>query len=109
MAGLELVPGWRRMQGIVFRSGDARFEGLNAEAAVQAALADPNCIMVNRNQGAGTRLLIDRLLADPRPDRYWNQPRSHNPGAAPVAPQRPDWGVANPPVPHASGLALLSP
>src|SRR6266567_3002340 len=26
--GLELVPGWRRMQGIVFRAGDARFEGL---------------------------------------------------------------------------------
>ena len=26
--GLELVPGWRRMQGIVFRKGDARFEGL---------------------------------------------------------------------------------
>ena len=26
--GLELVPGWRRMQGIVFRKGDTRFEGL---------------------------------------------------------------------------------
>jgi molybdate-binding protein len=54
MAGLELVPGWRRMQGIVFRAGDRRFEGLNAQAAVHAALADPGCIMVNRNQGAGT-------------------------------------------------------
>ena len=29
-----------------------------------AALADPACIMVNRNQGAGTRILIDRLLDD---------------------------------------------
>ena len=28
--GLELVPGWRRMQGIVFRKGDGRFEGLSA-------------------------------------------------------------------------------
>ena len=28
-AGLELVPGWRRMQGIVYRAGDARFEGLD--------------------------------------------------------------------------------
>src|SRR5438067_1028843 len=27
--GLELVPGWRRMQGIVFRKGDKRFEGLS--------------------------------------------------------------------------------
>ena len=26
-AGLALVRGWRRMQGIVFRPGDARFEG----------------------------------------------------------------------------------
>src|SRR4029078_4985302 len=38
--GLELAPGWRRMQDIVFRMGDARFEGLSAEAAVRAALAD---------------------------------------------------------------------
>src|ERR1700682_2177081 len=39
--GLELVPGWRRMQGIVFRAGDQRFEGLSAEDAVRAALGDP--------------------------------------------------------------------
>jgi putative molybdopterin biosynthesis protein len=57
--GLELVQGWRRMQGIVFRQGDMRFEGLSAQDAVRAALADPACIMVNRNQGAGTRILID--------------------------------------------------
>src|SRR5882762_8777257 len=63
--GLELVPGWRRMQGVVFRAGDARFEGLTtAQDAVRAALADPSCIMVNRNQGAGTRILIGRLLGD---------------------------------------------
>ena len=29
-AGLALVRGWRRMQGIVFRAGDARFEGERA-------------------------------------------------------------------------------
>src|SRR6202790_2858539 len=68
MAGLELVPGWRRMQGIVFRVGDTRFEGLSAQPAVRAALADPACIMVNRNQGAGTRILIDRLLGEAAPD-----------------------------------------
>src|ERR1700748_1069216 len=32
--GLDLVPGWRRMQGIVFRKGDKRFEGLDAKEAV---------------------------------------------------------------------------
>src|SRR5580692_3373480 len=60
--GLALVPGWRRMQGIVHRQGDARFEGHGAADALKAALADPDCNMVNRNAGAGTRVLIDRLL-----------------------------------------------
>jgi putative molybdopterin biosynthesis protein len=107
MAGLELVPGWRRMQGIVFRPRDARFEGLNAESAVRAALANPGCVMVNRNQGAGTRILIDRLLGDARPDGYWNQPRSHNAVAAAVAQHRADWGVTIAPVAHASGLGFI--
>ena len=66
--GLELVPGYRRMQGIVFRAGDERFEDLGAEDAVRAALKDPSCLMVNRNQGAGTRILIDRLLGEARPN-----------------------------------------
>ena len=53
---LELVPGWRRMQGIVFRKGDARFAGADAAAsAVARALADERCVMVNRNAGSGTR------------------------------------------------------
>jgi molybdate-binding protein len=105
--GLELVPGWRRMQGIVFRTGDGRFEGMSAEAAVQAALADPACIMVNRNQGAGTRILIDRLLAGARPDGYWNQPRSHNAVAAAIAQRRADWGMTIAPVAHAAGLGFI--
>ncbi len=67
---LELVPGYRRMQGIVFRSDDMRFTGLSAEQAVSAALNDPACLMVNRNQGAGTRILIDSLLKGARPNGY---------------------------------------
>src|SRR5690606_1588633 len=102
--GLELLPGWRRMQGLVFRPGDARFEGSSAEEAVRAALADPDCIMVNRNQGAGTRILIDQLLGHARPDGYWNQPRSHNAVAAAVAQRRADWGVTIAPVARAAGL-----
>jgi putative molybdopterin biosynthesis protein len=100
--GLELMPGYRRMQGIVFRKGDSRFEGLDAEGAVRAALADKSCIMVNRNQGAGTRILIDRLLAGARPDGYWNQPKSHNAVAAAVAQRRADWGMTIAPVAHAA-------
>jgi putative molybdopterin biosynthesis protein len=106
-AGLELLPGWRRMQGIVFRKSDTRFEGLSAQDAVRAALADPACIMVNRNQGAGTRILIDRLLGEARPDGYWNQPRSHNAVAAAVAQHRADWGMTIAPVAHAADLGFI--
>jgi molybdate-binding protein len=105
--GLELVPGWRRMQGIVFRKGDTRFAGLSADEAVRSALADPDCIMVNRNQGAGTRILIDRLLNGARPDGYWNQPRSHNAVAAAVAQDRADWGMTIAPVADAAGLGFI--
>lgn len=105
--GLELVPGWRRMQGIVFREGDPRFAGRSPQDAVAAALADPDCLMVNRNQGAGTRILIDRLLGTARPDGYWNQPKSHNAVAAAVVQGRADWGVTIAPVAKAAGLGFL--
>ncbi len=103
---LELVEGWRRMQGLVFREGDPRFTAKTVEAALSAALADPGCLMVNRNQGAGTRILIDRLLGAARPNGYWNQPRSHNAVAAAVAQGRADWGVAIAPVAGAYGLGF---
>ncbi|WP_164937538.1 molybdopterin biosynthesis protein [Bradyrhizobium guangxiense] len=105
--GLELVSGWRRMQGIVYRKGDRRFEGIGAKEAVAAALADPACIMVNRNQGAGTRILIDRLLGGARPEGYWNQPRSHNAVAAAVAQHRADWGMTIAPVALTVGLGFI--
>ncbi|KQZ93831.1 molybdopterin biosynthesis protein MoeA [Mesorhizobium sp. Root157] len=106
--GFELVPGWRRMQGIVYRPGDSRFEGKSADEALAAALTDADCMMVNRNQGAGTRILIDKLLGQARPDGYWNQPRSHNAVAAAVAQKRADWGVTISTVARASGLGFIS-
>ena len=105
--GLALVPGWRRMQGFVYRPGDQRFAGLTAPAAVHAALADPRCLMVSRNAGAGTRILIDRYLAGARPPGYSNQPRSHNAVAAAVAQGRADWGIAIETVAELYGLAFL--
>jgi putative molybdopterin biosynthesis protein len=92
--GLSLVKGWQRMQGIVFRRGDARFAGQTAEAAAKVVRSDAACLMVNRNAGSGTRILIDRLLAGQRPPGYANQPKSHNAVAAAVAQGRADWGVA---------------
>jgi putative molybdopterin biosynthesis protein len=64
-------------------------------------------MMVNRNQGAGTRILIDQLLGPARPDGYWNQPRSHNGVAAAVVQKRADWGVTIAPVAHAAGLGFI--
>jgi putative molybdopterin biosynthesis protein len=106
--GLALVKGWRRLQGFVYRHGDARFAGRGAEEAIKAALADQSCRMVNRNAGAGTRILIDHLLAGARPPGYGNQPRSHNAVAAAVAQGRADWGVAIEPVAKLYGLAFIS-
>ncbi|MFL6950230.1 MAG: molybdopterin biosynthesis protein [Xanthobacteraceae bacterium] len=105
--GLGLVRGWQRMQGIVYREGDRRFEGRTAPEAVAVANADAACIMVNRNAGAGTRILIDKLLGGARPPGYGNQPRSHNAVAAAVAQGRADWGVAIEPIARLYGLAFL--
>ena len=95
------------MQGLVSRKDDARFAGLSADGAFAAALADPTALMVNRNAGSGTRVLIDGLLRGARPPGYANQPRSHNAVAAAIAQRRADWGYAIEPVARMYGLAFL--
>ena len=70
---LELVPGYGRLQGIVFRPGDARFENHSVEEAVATALADDACLMINRNAGSGTRIL-DRPHAEGRAARRIQRP-----------------------------------
>jgi putative molybdopterin biosynthesis protein len=104
---LDLVGGYGRLQGIVFRSGDRRFEGRTAAEGVQAAFADPDCVLINRNRGSGTRVLIDGLLGPARPPGYLAEARSHNAVAAAVAQGRADWGVAIAPVARDYGLAFL--
>jgi putative molybdopterin biosynthesis protein len=104
---LRLVRGWQRMQGILFRPGDKRFEGRRAQEALKTALADNTALMVNRNAGAGTRVLIDQLLNGARPPGYANQPKSHNAVAAAIAQNRADWGVAIEPVAKLYGLGFL--
>ena len=133
---LRLLVGYRRMQGIVFRSGDARFEGRSLTDAVAAALNDSHCTMVNRNVGSGTRILIDQLLsgtalaagpksanttippaasampltAEPvkqQPAGYAVQAKSHNAVAAAVAQGRADWGVAIDSVAKLYGLSFI--
>lgn len=110
---LELIPGYRRLQGVVYRRGDLRFEGKSLPEILElvtrspachssqtpepATVAPPSsaasCVMVNRNLGSGTRILIDRLLAGNKPPGYAVQPHNHHAVAAAVQQGRADWGV----------------
>ena len=94
--GLQLLEGYTRMQGVVTRSEETRE---TAEIA-----ADPSLRMVNRNQGSGTRILIDQLLGSHRPDGHAHEPRSHHAVAAAVAQGRADWGVCIETVARDAGL-----
>ncbi|WP_457337593.1 molybdopterin biosynthesis protein [Rhizobacter sp. P5_C2] len=104
---LELLPGYGRMQGIVFRQGDPRFEGRSRDEAVAVVTGDRDCVMVNRNAGSGTRVVIDRLLGAARPSGYGVQTKSHNAVAVAVAQQRADWGIAIDTVARQYGLGFI--
>ena len=93
---LELVRGYTRMQGVVTRTEETR--------DTDALLADASLRMVNRNRGSGTRILIDQLLGERRPDGYAYEPRSHHAVAAAVAQGRADWGVTIESVARDAGL-----
>ena len=104
---LSLVPGYGRMQGIVYRRNDARFEGARRDEAVMVALREADCVMVNRNAGSGTRIIIDKLLGEHRPTGYGTQTKSHNAVAAAVSQGRADWGVAIDTVARQYGLGFI--
>ena len=84
------------MQGVVTRPDETRDS--------QALVADESLRMVNRNRGAGTRVLIDELLGERRPAGYPYEPRSHYAVAAAVAQKRADWGVTIETVAEQAGL-----
>lgn len=104
---LELIPGYGRLQGIVYRKGDVRFEGQDAATAIANATHDASCVMVNRNAGSGTRALIDRLLGGARPPGYAVQPRNHNAVAAAVTQKRADWGMTLDVIARNAGLGFI--
>jgi len=95
-AGMELLRGYGRQQGVVTRPEERR------ETA--ELLEDPELRMVNRNRGSGTRVLIDELLGERRPPGYPYEPRSHFAVAAAVSQQRADWGVTIETVAREKGL-----
>ncbi|MDP7204342.1 MAG: substrate-binding domain-containing protein, partial [Pirellulaceae bacterium] len=94
-------------QGILFQADDARLAGCDLQQAREVISADQQLRMVNRNQGSGTRVLIDRLLAGTRPDGYAVQPRSHNAVAAAIVRGSADWGVAIEQVATANALGFI--
>ncbi len=106
---VELVPGYGRSQGILFRRGDVRFEGRTLAEIIATVThpAESDCVMVNRNQGSGTRILIDRMLGGVKPNGYAVQPSNHNAVAAAIAQVRADWGLAIESVALANGLGFL--
>ncbi len=104
---LDLIAGYGRLQGVVFRQGDGRFEGLAVREAIAAARQDSTCVMVNRNRGSGTRALIDRLLEGVKPAGYAVQPRNHNAVAAAISQGRADWGVTLETIARSARLGFL--
>jgi len=110
-AGVVTLGGYGRLQGVVFRSGDERFRGAVDAAEIVRRAAASGARMVNRNQGSGTRVLIDALLRDadvvaPQEGRH-TQARSHHAVAAAVAQGRSDWGVTLDVLAQSNGLAFL--
>lgn len=97
--GLKLLRGYRRMQGIATRSDETR--------DITELLNDPSVRMVNRNRGAGTRILIDRLLEGRKPPGYPYEPRSHYAVAAAIDQGRADWGVTIESVARDAGLRFV--
>ncbi|MGN1055901.1 MAG: substrate-binding domain-containing protein, partial [Comamonas sp.] len=105
--GLQLIPGYGRMQGIVFRKDDVRFAASDMASALSVIVSDARCSMVNRNPGSGTRILLDQLLGAHRPSGYGLQTKSHNAVAVAVAQKRADWGMAIDTVAAQYGLGFI--
>lgn len=104
---LDLITGYGRLQGVVFRRGDERFEGRTAREAIATVKDDPGCVMVNRSQGSGTRAVIDRLLEGAKPRGHAVQPRNHHAVAAAIVQGRADWGITLEPIARQAGLGFL--
>ncbi|NND83769.1 MAG: molybdopterin biosynthesis protein, partial [Acidimicrobiia bacterium] len=101
--GATLHDGYGRRQGVAFRPGTIDLDGL-ADEELGSVLGAGDLRMVNRNPGAGTRVLIDALLGGARPPGYLHQARTHHGVAAAIAQGRADWGVTIDTVAGEAGL-----
>jgi len=105
---LHLHKGYRRSQGLLFRKDDPNFTDFKSdfENAILQIINNSEVRMINRNRGSGTRILLDRLLADQRPAGFFHEAKSHNSVAAAIDQYRADWGIAIRSVAEDLGLAF---
>ncbi len=105
--GLALVRGYVRRQGLVYRPGDDLPQPLTLERLVERAVQEGKLVLINRNRGSGTRILLDMSLRSVAQtlslpfDKlseslrgYDTEARSHNAVAASIALRKADWGLA---------------
>ncbi len=106
---LHLQKGYRRSQGLLFRKDDQNFADCNSnfEKIFHQVISNPEVHMINRNRGSGTRVLLDRYLADQQPSGFFQEAKSHTSVAAAVAQKRADWGFAIRSVAEDSGLGFI--
>lgn len=108
-----LLKGYQRTQGFVFRKNDQRFDKLQREPVdqwIDVVADDDQMSMINRNQGSGTRILIDRLLkkgSRSLPVGYEIQVSSHHAVCAAVAQGQVDWGIAIEATARQEGLGFV--
>lgn len=89
----QKISGYERIQGIVFRKTDSRFQGKTL-SQVKTLIEGPDCMMVNRNRGSGTRILMDQFLGPLRPQGHLSEVHSHTAVVAAIEQGRADWGMA---------------
>ncbi len=106
-AELELLHGYTRMQGIVHRSDDVRFQGKSVTEVLKLVQSDDALLLLNRNRGSGTRVLLDQWLGGMKPPGYLSEATTHSAVAAAIAQGRADWGMAIAPAAAALGLGFV--
>ena len=96
-----LETGYPRELGLVYRNGIKALQEKEARPAAEqlAYLAShADLLMINRNQGSGTRIMtdqmLDRLGLPRRPVGYETQVSNHHAVCAAIEQGRADWGVA---------------
>ncbi len=111
--GLALVRGYVRRQGLLYRPDADLPQPLTFERLVEMAAQEGKLVLINRNRGSGTRILLDICLQSCAQSLsiaaekltqslrgYDTEAKSHNAVAASIALRKADWGLAIDTVAH---------